>query len=129
MKTVIYTNSLEPITVIDLPDYVFKYLEERGTVRIPVWEPPRYIPADLTLNETVINYRQVTLTAHQVRGLTFSTGKNYFANHYILTTYDEESALLLKSTFLAGQTSALNEEKRRAFANGFMDALCRLGSV
>ena len=46
----------------------------------------------------------------------------------MLFTNDEENALLLKSTFLAGQQSEINNIKKQAFGRGFLQALNAVGS-
>lgn len=41
----------------------------------------------------------------------------------ILFTNDDENALLMKASFLAGQQRHMNDEKADAFARGFLKAL------
>lgn len=40
MRVVLYTDDMEPITVIDLPALAEGYLNERGMVRLAVQLPP-----------------------------------------------------------------------------------------
>lgn len=118
MRTVLYANDMEPITVLELSAFTQKYLIEQGLVHIAVMEPPRYqaIP-DFPLN---LQMRSVTIRAEKFirRG----------ENHMLLFTNDEESALLLKCAFLPGQQAELNQRDRKAFASGFLDALYKLGA-
>ena len=77
-------------------------------------EPITYHTAQNVLNFNA-SFRTVSITAHKL----------YMRDieHYILMTENEESALLLKSTFLTGQYKEVNEIRDRAHAEGFGRAL------
>jgi hypothetical protein len=119
MRAVLYASDFEPITVIDLPEFAMEYLEKYRFVRLPVLRPPQTTPWDeASMPEP--NFPLVKIWAERLR--------HPRGEHLMLFTEDEEMALLLKSTFLPGQRSALHDVERRAFAQGFLNALQHLGN-
>lgn len=120
MRTVLYTNDLIPITVIDLPPFAQEHLRKERRVRLAVIEPLRMLTGSFA------NDRNVMILEHVVE-IEAEILRRDGAEAMFLFTGDEESALLLKSAFLPGQTSTVREAQRAAFANGFMDAVLRLG--
>lgn len=122
MRTVLYTMDMEPITIIDLPEYAERYLRWQGKVVMPVIEPLIWT---LEPGLDAPTLRTVTINAEILR-LWHGPRET---EHLLLITADEESALLLKAAFLPGQQSELNERERAAFAAGFCAALRKLGSV
>lgn len=119
MRVVLYADDMEPITVIDLPAMAEKYLNKHGMVKLAVMLPP--LISFLAASQTPIrdNCKTVTIFAEQF----VRNGRK----HMMLFTRDEESALLLKCTFLPGQQAGLQERERTSFARGFLDALARIG--
>lgn len=115
MRVVLYTDDLEPITVLKLEPWALEFLRERGRVYFAVMRPIpiRPLRGDEPIDEP--GMWQVCIHAEKLirKGI----------EHLLLITYDEEQALLLKSAFLPGQTAALNERDRNAWAKGFIDAL------
>jgi hypothetical protein len=119
MRTVIYTNDLEPITVVDLSAFAVRHLEKCRTVRLFVMNPVVFYEDSDAIS--IPSGKTVTLYAERfVRNGT---------SNWLMFTNDEESALLLKCAFLAGQQSELNNRERDAFAEGFLYSLSRLGDV
>ena len=119
MRVVIYATDFEPITVVELSDFAMKHLEKHGRVPLAISLPPILVPS--TLNGTPDRYDswQVNIWAERL---------NFHGNnHLMLFTRDEESALLLKATFLAGQRSSLQELERGSYARGFLRALQNIG--
>ena len=117
MRVVLYTNDFEPITVIELPSFAEEYLRRYGAVRLAV-----ILPLSMYTRDTDPPNKSGCRTVRIHSERFWRNG----AEHTILFTADEESALLLKSAFLPGQQSELNERERNAFARGFLEALCRL---
>ena len=122
MRVVLYSDEdMEPITVIELSEFAANYLSSYKEVTLPVI---RNITASIFDDDPIINkteFKQV-----KIRSETFiRKGQKYM----MLFTQDEESALLLKSCFLPGQQSELNEVMKDEFAKGFLCALNRIGYV
>ncbi len=112
-RHVLYTRELEPITIIDLSIAMERILREQGRVTL-------HIPSKFVLTEDLAmpisdHQKRIDLTAESFRYRNVAT--------VMLFVDDEEAALLLPASFLAGQTSALNNAKADAFARGFMRAL------
>lgn len=115
-KSVLYTPAFEPITVLSLSDSAWWYFVNHGTYSFAIMEMPKlaYDPnPDLR-----VNFKQVYVWAEK---LAYRDTKTM-----MLFTYDDENALLLKSSFLAGQQRELNDERADAFAKGFLKALALL---
>jgi hypothetical protein len=122
MRVVLYADDMEPITVIDLPEFAEGYITKHGMVRLAVQMPPML--SALMANQApsfTDGLRTVTIFGER------------FIRHgreqMMLFTRDEESALLLKCAFLPGQQSELQQRERGAFARGFLDALMRAGGA
>lgn len=100
MKVVLYTHNLEPITILDLPLWAISKGRQRGVFILPVLDSPmtRCDPTAKPLNHPRIVYIEFTT-------LIWRNG----SVHDILITADEESALLLKASWLPGQQRMVNE--------------------
>lgn len=111
-RHVLYTRELEPITIIDLVGAMERILRERGRVTLHV--PTMFVMEDMTApissGVKLIDLHAELFRYGQVRTL-------------MLFVDDEEAALLLPASFLAGQRKAINNIKADAFARGFMQAL------
>lgn len=116
MRVVLYADDMEPITVIDLPEFATRYLNEHGMVRIAVQMPVIVTPQ--AASQMLPSLPIVTIMSERFirRG----------QEHMMLFTNDEESALLLKCAFLPGQQAGLQERERKAFASGFLEAIYRM---
>ena len=90
MNIVLYTNDFEPITVLDLPMWLLKQLETRGSVRIAVLEPTD------TDSSAEPEIAIVTVYTEKLQ-LKDGTEKVF------LVTDDEELALVLNPDWLPGQ--------------------------
>jgi len=117
-RVVLYTEDMEPITVIELKPWAEEYLCKHRGVSLAVhpidqltWKP--FEPP------TQAVFHQVYIRAEPMH----RKGKT----HLLLITGDEESALLLKSAFLPGQYRELQHRECKARANGFVMALNALG--
>lgn len=116
MRVVLYTKDMEPITVVELPEFSYRYLKENGVVSIAVPVPTCTFEG---VGPVCAKLPVVTIFSERcvLRG----------REHRFLVTHDEESALLMKCTFLPGQQAELHQRDRQAFARGFLEALSRIG--
>ena len=115
-RVVLYAADFEPITVINLQDWAWQYLHRHSRVNIEVMMEPQYAPQTVALEYEV---HTVHIIAKKLVSGDFEA--------LMLFTRDEVSALKLKSAFLPGQQSAVNQLKSNAFAHGFMSAMQKLG--
>lgn len=119
MRAVIYTRDFEPITIVHLEPWARAYLEQNGRVVLAV-NPPF---ATEHAPDSVPRLRSwtVTINANPIRV--------FDARVLLLTTADDETALLLTSVFLPGQQRAMREHERKAFADGVQSAFNLLGKL
>jgi len=114
MQAVLYTNQLEPITVVDIPMFLWDMLSKGQHIRLAVQEPVGLTPYKY---EEAICLNMKTVTVYGERILRRKS------EALMLFTEDEESALMLKADFLPGQRGELEARDRKSFANGFIKAL------
>jgi hypothetical protein len=105
MNVVLYTNDLEPITILDLPVWLLEQLEKQGAARIAV-VPPTFLNAP----ERPYEYDQgmfktVTIYCEKLRWKDGTTKP-------ILITRDEELALSLRPDWLPGQRASIQGYKK-----------------
>lgn len=116
VRAVLYTDDMEPITVLELSGQARHLIEKHGVVVLSViesiscldqagWKCPR--PRKVAIRGEAFVRRGVA--------------------HLMLFTQDEESALLLKSAFLPGQRRELADQRAQAFGEGFLRALMEVG--
>ena len=114
MRAVLYTHDMEPITVLEIPGEWQVFLETHGQMYLACMPPMRVTPPDP--NEPIrMDFRQVRITVEKF----IRRGQIY----WMLFTQDEESAMLLKSTFLPGQQKEVRMREEEAFARGFWKAV------
>lgn len=116
---VLYTDDMEPITVLQLSPLARDLLIRRGHVALQVLEPASLTLAGPPMTE--VRCRKLVISAEMFR--------RNDKKHLMLFTGDEETALLLRSAFLPGQRRGLDEERAKAYANGFLYAIARLGAA
>lgn len=122
MRSVLYADDMEPITVIELSMLAQEYLKKRGWVRLAVMLPPMLSVLSAMQKPTIdAHIKIVNIEAE----LFIRRGRE----HMMLFTKDEESALILKCAFLPGQQAGLQERERTAFAKGVLYALERACGV
>lgn len=120
---VLYTDDMEPITVLRLGDMARHTLIKRGYVGLEVNEPlnlgpwPR-TPEDM-FGEVAITRRRLLITAE----LFIRNGRR----HLMLFIDDADTAKMLRAAFLPGQQRQLKDETVAAFGRGFMAAVSALG--
>lgn len=117
-RAVLYTNDLEPITVIDLSPVAMHYLLKKGSAVLAVWEEFKFVPVDESTSMPKV--RTVRIRAEEFRY------RN--ARSLMLFTDDEEDALLMRAAFLPGQTKAKREVHANGFKAGFLAAIQALGA-
>lgn len=99
MNVVLYTQDFEPITVLDLPQWLLDQLERQGAIRVAVQDPVRVnITKDQPWSEPMMvpNLKTVTIYCERLRWRDGTTKP-------VLVTTDEELALTLKPEWLPGQ--------------------------
>lgn len=116
---VLYTDDMEPITVLQLSPLARDLLIRRGHVALQVLEPASLTLAGPPMTE--VRCRKLVISAEMFR--------RNDRKHLMLFTGDEETALLLRAAFLPGQQRQARDERSAAFARGFLHALTQLGAA
>lgn len=106
MNVVIYTDDLEPITIIDLPIDFCRMGYERRFVRVAVMMP---ISVMLETDPMLLEDYIVTLKFDKLKK---SNKRGEMIESWIITTDDEVLALKLKPSWLPGQRGAINDYER-----------------
>lgn len=114
MHAVLYTQQMEPITVVDLPIWIWDRLWRGDMIQLEVREPFNFMAATEPLPVTYCP-RRVAIFGERLRRREHEA--------LMLFTSDEENALALQAEFLPGQRGTLHDQKRGAFAAGFLRAL------
>ena len=115
---VLYTKELEPITIFKMSPWLAEHITRHWSVSIAVTEPPIYTVSRAMDSMSPMAYKIIRV---DLETLCYSRGRE----RELFTTHDEEAAMLLKSVFLPGQLSDLQDERRKAFARGFLEGLLR----
>lgn len=106
MNVVIYTDDLEPITIIDLPIDFCRMGYERRFVRVAV---PMPISVMLETDPLLLEDHIVTLKFDKLKK---RNKQGQVIESWIITTDDEVLALKLKPAWLPGQRGAINDYER-----------------
>lgn len=96
MNVVLYTQDFEPITVLDLPQWLLEQLERQGAVRVGVFRPVQFGAGDGVPVGSVEGPDVVTIYCERLHWKDGTVKP-------ILVTDDEELALTLKPEWLPGQ--------------------------
>jgi hypothetical protein len=112
MNAVLYTQDMQPITVIRLQPFLWDRLWRGEKVRMHVMPPMKMATVHDHLN---IKLRTVTIYGEKLCRRQAET--------LMLFTDDETDALLLKADFLQGQRREQQHRERTAYANGIIEAL------
>lgn len=116
MNIVLYTDDLEPITVIRLP-----YTRAQITaldlhhIKVAVLGPVQATDLPSPIPTKYDGPKIVGITVEKL----FRKG----VEHYMFTTSDEEAALMLNSEPLPGHRRMLQEEFQKGFGRGILSAL------
>lgn len=97
MNVVLYTQDFEPITVLDLPQWLLEQLERQGAVRVAVLRPIQLGQVDARIPVGSVEGPDVVTIYCERLHWKDGTVKP------ILVTDDEELALTLKPEWLPGQ--------------------------
>lgn len=103
MNVVLYTQDMEPITILELPLWLLEQLERFGAVRIAV-QPPINLSAEPS-NLIYEHPKTVTIFCERLRWRDGTTKT-------ILITPNDELALTLKPSWLPGQTGTIQGYQR-----------------
>lgn len=112
MQAVLYTQQLEPITVVRLHPELWRLLLRGDRVRLPVQRP-------LDLKEFSLPFKPLVLIVDIWGERIRRRGEEAL----MLFCADEELALALKSDLLPGQRKDQQADQRLQFARGFFYAL------
>lgn len=115
MNVVLYTDDMEPITVVDIPMWGIEMLRERQVFRIEVPTSVRTAFGPVYGDRIYSDTRIVSIWAEPIM--------RHKRIHWLMFTRDEEMALALKSEPLPGQRKEMQEEYRRGVADGIIKAL------
>lgn len=115
MRVVLYADDMEPITVIDLPPFLWNMLKQRRRVQVAAPMPITY--AALTSAPTMSDD---VMRIVEIRAEVLTRNKR---EHMMLFTNDEVTALMLRSELLPGQRRDAQEQERDQYAQGFMRGL------
>lgn len=123
MNCVLYTDDMEPITVLDLPMHAIELGKKLGDIQLAVLEPPRWVSVQEYAARSLAETRR-----HLVR-IRFEKLMRRGCEHWILTTHDEVLALMLRPGWLPGQRGAVNGYERtiRALTECLVSAIERGG--
>lgn len=116
---VLYTNDMEPITVVRIHESLWNRLWTGDRIRLVVPMPLNLFPkSDTPIRED--------LKIVEIHGEVFIRRGH---KHMFVFTNDDENALLLRSEFLPGQRKDVQHALRNAFARGFLHALQAGGAL
>lgn len=113
MHAVLYTNQLEPITVVDISMDLWALLERGDHVLLRV-----DVPLKFNSHRSIEDFLappMVAVFADRIRRGEHET--------LMIFTDDEELALLLRADLLPGQHREVQHRERKAFVRGFLKAL------
>lgn len=113
MNAVLYTEALEPITVVDIPMWLYERLLRGDTIAVGV--PPPFQFARGGDDHCRLMHKTVHIFGERLRRRGHET--------LMLFTRDEENALLLDAEFLPGQRREVQQRQRQHFAQGILAAL------
>lgn len=114
MNVVLYTQDFEPITVLDLPQWLLEQMERQGAVRVAVQQPVR-----VTAPEGPPAFEPPEVVTIYCERLRWKDG----TVKPVLITPDEALALTLRPDWLPGQRQAVNSYK--TVIRGLTDQLVR----
>jgi hypothetical protein len=110
---VIYSKDFEPISVIPMNNDMYGYFTQYEVVRFPIQAPISI--EDMSQPPTAPENMYAEISAMRV-----------YSNdglRLLLIARNDETALLMRNTFLPGQTKELNFIKTQAFYQGMVKAI------
>ena len=120
---IVYSKDHEPISCIPMNDATYEYFLKYDIVRFPV-----QVPLDINSYKMDDNIPIAELLANTMRMAEISAMKVYSADgiRLMLIARDDETALLMRNTFLPGQTKELNFIKTQCFYHGMVEAIKKI---
>jgi hypothetical protein len=115
-QAVIFSMEMEPIVSIDMKPWFWDYLFTHSRLSFAVMQKTSYSEIS-EISPDMVFELPPTVT---VNAIPFKIKESL---GLMLMTYDDVNALLLESSFLPGQSARVEEEKKKAFAQGFIKAL------
>jgi hypothetical protein len=112
-SAIVYSKDFEPISHIPMTDEIYRYFMQYDIVRFPV---QKAVDAKVYYSGEPIPM-EPPLTA-EIRAMRVFSPDGI---RLILIAETEETALLLRNTFLPGQTKELNYIKTTSFVKGFIN--------
>ena len=105
MNVVLYSKDFEPITILDLPQWLLEQLERQGAVRVAVLRPMQLDRSGTIAVGSVEGNQVVTIYCERLRWKDGTIKP-------VLITFDEELALSLRPEWLPGQVASVQSYKR-----------------
>ncbi|CAB5218707.1 hypothetical protein UFOVP218_74 [uncultured Caudovirales phage] len=115
MNVVLYTTDFEPITILELPKWLLDQLEQMGAIRVMIQPTQEML---LENPDLMLHPQTVSIFCERLKWHDGSTKT-------ILVTPDEEIALVLRPTWLPGQTASVQGYK--AVIRNLTEQLIKLG--
>lgn len=115
MNVVLYTNDFEPITVLDLPQWLLEQMERQGAVRVAVMRPVQIENSSVPVG-SLEGPDVVTIYCERLRWKDGTVKP-------VLVTNDEELALTLRPEWLPGQLQRVQSYQKAI--RGLTDSLVR----
>ena len=113
-SAIIYSKDFEPISHIPMNEEMYNYFINYKIVRFPIMKPINIE----SLNDSKIMPEELLYAEIMAMPVYASDGIRL-----ILTAINDETALLMRNTFLPGQTKELNFIKTQAFYKGMIKAI------
>ena len=117
MLSVLYTNDMEPITVIDLPIEVHSFEFDRSVYKVPVFGKPK---TEYSYINQHYEYEAFFIVEIHVEKFV-RNGKTH--PMFIVHESYEELALRLQPAYMAGQLSDLRNKEADSFWKGVATGL------
>lgn len=110
---VIYSKDFEPISVIPMNDEMYGYFTKYEIVRFPIQAPISVEDISEPPKPGPLLYAEISaMKVYSTDGM-----------RLLLVARNDETALLMRNTFLPGQTKELNFIKTQAFYQGMVKAI------
>ena len=112
MRTVIYTEDMLPITVVDIHSDLIRMMQSGRPIMLQAHEPLKFVAP----NEPVDWTRKIELK----RVMLYMEPLYRKGGHrsWLCFTKDEESALILQAAFLPGQLSEVRRREEASYWEG-----------
>lgn len=117
---VLYSDDLEPITIVDLPEWAWDRLSAGEYLVLPVPEPSRFAVHQNT--PPLLEHPRVV----QIYGEMF---ERRGVRSMMIFVNDEENALALRSSLLPGQRADAQRRERTAYFAGVFSTMFRQANL